>query len=540
MMPRVHGLMLISGAVVTTALSFAGCFFDPGYDDCSLFPGPGCGTSSTTSSTTGTGGNDGGTGGGKPQCDGDPSGKNVVDDCGVFAQADAAPGGDGSQAKPFAKLADAIAEAQSTGKRVYACAGAPFAEAVTISAGIELYGGFDCASGWAWSQDARTVLNGPADTIALTIQGSAEGAKVEGLAITAASPSDMKGGGSSIAVAVDDVAATIERCDVKASDAADGVDGVTPSDPVTKGTDAPPPEATTMNACISQFALMGGMPGTTSCDDGDSSGGLGGTGGIPGTNNGDGVDGADGTPAGNTNHGPGASGVNDCADGTKGKKGDAGPAGPGGSELGDVLSLAGIANGDTTDGQTGTKAQGGGGGGGEKAGTFCQAGPMTVIGVGASGGGGGGGGCGGKGGGGGKAGGSSIAIVSAGNKLVLTEVTIAVGKAGKGGSGAAGQSGGAFGHGSDGGAASGISPSKAGCKGGDGGTGGDGGPGGGGRGGHALGIVYASAPSAGPALKMFTPGTPGDGGAAGSATGNGGAMGNAGQCWDFMANAACK
>ena len=36
-----------------------------------------------------------------------------------------------------ARSAKAVAAAQSAGKRVYACAGAPFVEAVTISAGIE-------------------------------------------------------------------------------------------------------------------------------------------------------------------------------------------------------------------------------------------------------------------------------------------------------------------------------------------------------------------------------------------------------------------
>jgi hypothetical protein len=488
----------------------------------------------------GPGGHDGGN---KPDCSGDPSDKNTIDECGVFAQADAAPGGNGSKAAPFSTLTDAITAAESTGRRVYACASKPFSEAVTISAGIEVFGGFDCAKGWAWSQDARTALNGPADTIALVVQKSAAGAKVEGFAITAASPSDMKGGGSSIAVAVDDVTATLKRCDVVAGDAADGVIGMTPSGFAMKGTDAATVGASgaPSDACVVQAGVMGGSSGSTTCDDGVTAGGNGGTGGITGTNSGDGADGGAGSPADPAN-GLGGAGESaaKCVNGTPGKDGDPGAAGPGGSPMGDHLALGGITNADMTDAQPGTKAQGGGGGGGAKSGVFCKVGANTVDGPGASGGGGGAGGCGGRGGGGGKAGGSSIAIVSLGTKLVLSEVTLTAGKAGKGGDGALGQGGGDPGLGAVGGAKSGLAGSTPGCKGGDGGLGGDGGPGGGGRGGHAIGLAYAKAPATTPVLKTFTPGTPGNGGAPGAAGGNSGANGSTGPCWDFGTHAACK
>jgi hypothetical protein len=489
----------------------------------------------------GSGGHGGGDGGLPPECLGDPGDKNITDDCGVFAQADAPTGGDGSKAKPFALLGEAITAAQSAGKRVYACAGAPFAEAVAISAGIEVYGGFDCANGWAWSADARAVLHGPADAVALTIGKNAGGAKVEGLAITAASPSDMKGGGSSIAVALDDVTATLERCEVTAGDAADGADGKTPTSPPTMGANAPVADPLTMNACVLPAAVAGGAPGVTTCDDGTTSGGSGGRGGITGTSNGDGQNGMDAQPpdAVKGKGGAGEDATNDCVDGTKGKSGTAGGAGPGGSAAGDALTLGGVTSSDATDGQTGTKAQGGGGGGGAKSGMFCGGG---VDGPGASGGGGGAGGCGGKGGAGGKAGGSSVAIVSLGTRLTLTEVTIAVGKAGKGGAGTTGQNGAGGGSGAAGGAASPSPPSKPGCKGGDGGLGGAGGPGGGARGGHAIGVAYAKAPTAAPVVKTFTPGNPGSGGPAGTGApmSSNGAPGNAGQCWDFGNNAACN
>ena len=486
----------------------------------------------------GTGGHDGGTGGNKPDCSGDPSAKNVIDDCGVFAQADATgTTEDGTQAHPYKTLQKAIDNA--AGKRVYACASAPFVEAVTIAVGVEMYGGFDCAKGWAWSQDKRSALNGPVDAVALTIGKGATGARVEGFAVTGASPGDMKGGGSSIAVAVDDVAAELVRCDVKAGDAADGVKGQKPSGTATKGADAAMPDPMTENACINAGSVAGGVAGMTTCDDGMSVGGVGGKGGVT-SNGGDGQKGADGSPtdAVKGKGGSGADAANDCNDGTKGKSGDAGGAAPGGSVAGDKLLLSGVSSADVTDGKPGAKAQGGGGGGGAKSGMFCGGG---VDGNGASGGGGGAGGCGGKGGGGGKAGGSSIAIVSLGTKLVLTGVTLATGKGGNGGGGVTGQAGGAAGAGAFGGASSGQAGSKPGCKGGDGGLGGDGGPGGGARGGHSIGIAYAKAPAPMPTIKTFTPGTPGDGGTAGTGapmTSNG-AKGAAAQCWDFGSNAAC-
>jgi hypothetical protein len=492
-----------------------------------------------TAGTAGTG--TGGTGGMKPDCSGIPSTKNTIDECGVFAQADATgTAEDGTQAHPYKTLQKAIDNAGE--KRVYACASAPFAEAATIAAGVELYGGFDCAKGWAWAPDKRSTLNGPADAVALTIEKGADGAKVEGFTITGASPSDMKGGRSSIAVAVDDVAADLVRCDVTASDAADGLDGQMPSGLAAKGADAALPDPTTMNACINPAAVTGGAPGMTSCDDGTTAGGLGGKGGITGTGSGDGQKGADGSPMDVTN-GIGGAGESaaKCAPGIAGKDGDVGVAGAGGAALG-ALALSGIVTSENTDGESGTKAQGGGGGGGARSGTFCIAGAMTVDGPGASGGGGGAGGCGGKGGGGGKAGGSSIAIVSLGTKLTLTEVTLGVGKGGKGGAGTSGQGGGALGLGALGGAASGTPPSKAGCQGGNGGVGGDGGPGGGGRGGHAIGLAYAKTPTAAPMIKTFTAGSPGGGGTAGNGApmSSNGSTGATGACWDFGAGAACE
>jgi hypothetical protein len=486
-----------------------------------------------------------GTGGGVPiACMPTEDGEPIDATCGVFASAAASPGGDGTKARPFASLQEAIDKAGSG--RVYACAaqGAAFAEAVTIAEGGEVYGGFDCEA-WTWSASARSAIEGPADRVALTVTDNAGGAKVKGFAIIAASATVA--GGSSIGVAVADVEAELAQVDVTAGDAMDGAMGETPAEVPQAGASAPDTEQTRpSNACAATNLVIGGTAGVTTCEDGETRGGDGGTGGITATAEGNGQQGADGAPMPEpnpNNKGLGGIGQTDaageCEPGTNGKSGDPGTAGAAGSDT--TLTLAGIAGGDGGTGISGKRGQGGGGGGGAKAGLFCKPGADIVEGAGASGGGGGAGGCGGKGGGGGKAGGSSVGILSLGTKLVLTEVTVTVGKAGKGGEGVAGQLGADGGAGAVGGARSDLVGSKAGCDGGRGGSGGDGGPGAGGRGGHAVGIAYATAPNAAPAVQ-FTPGTPGNGGGAapGGPPESAGAPGSAGLCWNFAAQSPCE
>ena len=516
-------------ATIAALVEGAGCYHAS--TDCDLFAcasGTGTGAGSTSSSTTGTGG------GGAPNCQGDPSEENVIDACGVFVQADASgTTEDGTQAHPYTTLQNAIDNAGT--KRVYACASAPYVEAVTIAAPVEMFGGFECMKGWAWKANGRSALHGPAGAVALTLTKQGDGSKVQGFAITSTNASAK--GESSVAVAVDAIAAMLISCEVTAGDGMAGEDGVTPAGTATKGTDASLPDAATMNACINPNALVGGAPGTLMCDDGITAGGQGGKGGlIVAMSIEDGKSGADGTLADAVNGAGGAGeSVTKCVVGTPGKDGDDGSVGDAGNSPG-AVSLKGISDTNMTDGKPGTRGNGGGGGGGAKSGLLLCAG--GVDGNGASGGGGAAGGCGGKGGGGGKAGGSSIAIVSLGTKLVMTNVVLKTGKGGAGGKGVGGQSGGAFGLGAIGGAASGGV--KAGCQGGNGGAGGLGGPGGGGRGGHSVGIAYASAPTAPPIFKGFMGGTEGPGGTAGpgNATGNG-ASGAKGACWDFSKNASC-
>ncbi|WP_437295175.1 hypothetical protein [Sorangium sp. So ce426] len=527
--PAHHASVLVVGPLIAS-IALAGCFPFPLFDDCEH-----------TLTHCALGGAGGGGGDIIPACKANPTedASTVTEECAVFANASAKPGGDGTKAKPYASLGEAIANAN--GKRVLACASEAFPESVTIDAGVEVIGGFDCAADWTWSAEARSAIDAPADRIALTLTEGASGAKVRSFAVRAASA--MEPGGSSIGVAVADVEAELAHVDVTAGDGMDGARGETPAEAPQAGASAATTSAS--NACELPADVRGGEAGVTTCEDGETRGGRGGPGGSPGTEDGNGQRGEDGAPMPEpnpNNKGLGGIGQTDAAEecrrGEDGKNGDPGVAGTAGS--GTTLTLAGIAGGDGGTGTPGKRGQGGGGGGGAKAGLFCTAGADTVEGPGASGGGGGAGGCGGKGGGGGKAGGSSIGILSLGTKLVLTDVTVAVGKAGKGGDGAGGRGGGLGGSGSAGGTPSSIGGSI-GCDGGRGGQGGTGGPGAGGRGGHAVGIAYAAAPGAVPAVQ-FTPGTAGDGGKAapGGPPESAGAPGSARLCWDFAAQSPCE
>ncbi|MGK3968879.1 hypothetical protein WMF38_37245 [Sorangium sp. So ce118] len=312
----------------------------------------------------------------------------MIDECAVFASAGAAPGGDGTKARPYASLGEAIAKAK--GKRVLACTGGAFAESVRMEAGVEVIGGFDCGAGWTWSEGARSAIEGPADRIALTLTEVASGAKVRSFAVRAASATEP--GGSSIGVAVADIEAELAQVDVTAGDGVDGAKGETPADAPQAGA----PAGAVSNACDLVF---GGEAGVTTCEDGETRGGRGGPGGSPGMDDGNGQHGENGAPLPEPNPdeyglgGAGQTGGN-CRQGEPGAPGTTGEPGAPGSAT--TLALTGISGGDGGTGTSGKRGQGGGGGGGAKAGLFCPAGASTVEGAGASGGGGGAGGCGGK------------------------------------------------------------------------------------------------------------------------------------------------
>lgn len=512
---------LISGAVVFAigaAVYQTGCFFVADFQDCTLYPGAGCsgGTgagTTTTTSTTGTGANDGGS-----NCDPTLGAIDVF--CGgVFVSSSKGDDGNsGLQAAPLKSLAAALKKAGAG--RVYAC-GEIFTEAVKLDAGTTLHGALDCANGWAYDPQKKTVVTAAAGAIPLTLTSTVVSAQVLDLKVVAADATAA--GGSSIAVLADHATATFTRCDLVAGNAIDGSAGMSGG-------------AQAMQAAGGQKGDDAGLAGTSNGGPGGTNvicnlpGGAGGGGGlIP---SGNGVDGLAGDNGSGGAKGTGQTTTAQCTPGTDGNLGMPGPAGPVMPGLG-TLDTSGYHGINGQPGQDGTNGTSGGGGGGSKA---------TVTAHGAGGGGGGAGGCAGKKGTGGTAAGSSIVLVSLSASVSLVSCTLGASKAGNGGAGGDGQ----FGQlgGSPGAVGNGGMGAGSGCAGGKGGDAGNGGNGSGGLGGHSFGIALTgTAPVLDPATKAaVTFGAKGTGGKGGNmdADMNHGADGMAAACWDFAANAACK
>lgn len=400
-------------------------------------------------------------------------GNAVPDSCGTFVRLGGNDNNPGTRELPVATLAKAIKLAAGKGY-IYACT-ETFAENITLTAGLKLYGGLDCNQEWLYSGSGGTpTVIAPATGIPLVLTSSADGVRLRGFQFIA--PPGGAAGDSSIAVIATGVTGVIESSQLLTGDALAGGDGSDASpDPIEPTPNGVPGDT----ACSS--SNMVSAPGDTN-DCGDSSGGAGGVGGTSA-----GGSGAPGGPAAGAAGGAGDTGNGwTCAanggDGHSGADAVSAGAGKGGSALG-KLAADGYHGADGGNGENGRPGQGGGGGGG-RSGPQCMAGK-----VGAGGGSGGAGGCGGKGGGGGRAGGASIGLLSLASSLTLLDVVIITGRGGSGGKGGAGQPGASGGKGASGG--NGTLP---GCTGGDGGRGANGGSGGGGRGGHSIGIAYGGAP----------------------------------------------
>jgi hypothetical protein len=455
-----------------------------------------------------------------PECVPSDNKSPVAESCGVFVSSSKGDDmGAGSQVAPVKTLAKAIALAQSMGKPVYACAES-FSDVVTLPSGATLYGGLDCADGWAYVGAATKTTIAPvagagaAAPAGLVLGGGAGLTRVLDVAVKA--PDATTPGGSSIAVLITGGSAELARCELTAGAGMAGAVGATPSDLVgpEDPSDATIRGASGAAACLGDLAA--GNPGGGGTTNAMCSTAIGGTGGIGKVANGE--KGGDGEPLPAENPeewgvgGIGAT-VGACKPGEPGLLGSSG--GPGASasssQVG-TLSASGFVGAEGQPGQDGMPGQGGGGGGGAKGKTMCN---------GASGGGGGAGGCGGKGGRGGQGGGASIALASVGAAVILKDVTLTSANGGDGGEGGEGQNGATGGLGGVGG--TGATGTLAACDGGKGGQGGFGGKGGGGRGGPSLGVAHTGTAPVMDGGSIKT-GTPGKGGAGAEMT-NAGADG---------------
>lgn len=399
--------------------------------------------------------------------------------CGVFASSAAPAGGDGTKARPLRTLVEALASAEP-GSNVYAC-GEAFDEAVTVPAGVRLYGALDCKNGFRYAPGGGRTVIAPVSGVALIVShGDEEETRIVDVRVVA--PPAREPGGSSIAALVDRADVAFVRTTLIARNAADGLDGEPFTDVAPPGLDGAPGA----DACTAAD-VPGGEAVTTLCQRIASTGGRGGDGGAL-----EGQDGDDGAPAASSNHGEGQP-ANDpaarCSPGSSGASGEDGAPGLGGGYGGrGAIGTFGYSGLNGAAGAPGAVAQGGGGGGGVRGGAICG-GPASG---GASGGSGGSGGCGGLGGRGGMAGGASIALISLSPSRVRFEKAVLIaGRGGDGGDGGPGQLGGEGGHGAPGGGA--PATLLPGCPGGDGGRGGQGGRGGGGAGGHTIGIAFTGA-----------------------------------------------
>ncbi|WP_437782971.1 hypothetical protein [Sorangium sp. So ce1097] len=468
--------------------------------------------------------------------------------CGVFVRSSAGAGGDGSKERPFQSFAEAAA---TSPKRVYACgeAGEKYPEdtGVIFTDGVKIYGGFTaCDGAWTWSSEARATLQGPADAIALTLNGGNNRLENVDIAAADASAADADSPGrSSIALLANGGAVTVVNGKLEAGDATSGAPARTiAEDPMLDGIDG---EAG-LAACTPGAAHEGPAGPVTRCADGQSEGGKGGDGGaVTGTvaspMRSDAGGGTSGQPAASQpTQGAGGTGETAgqlCTEGKNGAPGDPGePARP--SEGLGTIDASGYTGAPAERGGTGKPGQGGGGGGGARGGVAMCGGTTRLLLPGASGGAGGSGGCGGHGGHGGHPGGSSFALVVINATISLDGVSLVAGDGGDGGPGGEGQFGGIGGSGGEPGDPAGDA--EASCLGGRGGRGGKGGPGGGGHGGHSLGVAFHGGEllTSDVSFEAGAEGTGGPGAGTGPNNGASGANGLAAECWNFAENTPCS
>jgi len=445
----------------------------------------------------------------------DPSQAGPDDTCGVFVSSTfGSDDNSGTLEHPVRSLGAAFALALRGARRVYACAEV-FEEQAEIPAGVELWGGLDCADGWMYvgATKKTTIAPGEAGVIPLRLlpgDGVARAIDVRAEAADGVQPSES----SIAAIVLPGARVEILRSELAAGDGAPGVDGeqgggsgalLTAEDGATGLPGA--------DACGGDV-VPGGASVVTECDGVESIGGKGGDGHMAYGTAGEHGQPMPASPDGI--HGEGGGGQNgshaQCAAGHVGHAGQDGEHGLGAAGMG-RLTLAGWEGERGQDGGNGRPGQGGGGGGASRGPLYYECGAGQPQ-AGASGGSGGSGGCGGKGGKGGGYGGASIGLISLSDDVTVRATIITTGDGGDGGRGGLWQGGGQGGQGALGGV--GVGSSVGACGGGRGGQGGNGGHGGGGLGGVTLGIVHVVEQPVTMEGVMIDTGRPGKGGLGGS------------------------
>ena len=428
----------------------------------------------------------------------------------------------GTQAQPKLTIGAGIGQAASQRKTQVLVGAGNYAEQVTLTSGIGIFGGYHSDRGWSRDQnpDATHIAGRPMGIRALNINAETW---VQMFTVDGANASSA--GESAFAVYARDVGVEQLILSHNVINAGSGADG-TPGNAGGVGSSGQPGSAGGAGSSGNGNGGGGGGAGASNCAPGGSGGGGGYNGGVSG-GGAPGSGGASGGAGVGTGCHPGGN------NGSGGAGGGAGASGGAGNGAGFVFMDAwvGTPGGDASPGNTGGGGGGASGGGGTTSCTTCSAVPCDLwLGCacnadrGGGGGGGGGGGCGGTGGTGGTAGGGSFGVflVRASPRFEANNITAA-----NGGRGGAGGGGGAGGTGAaGGGGGSGADDSGAGGVGGRGGNGGSGGAGGGGSGGVSF-AVYMALGSA-PTINGDNVLNAGNGGAGGASAGNRGAAGAAG------------
>lgn len=432
----------------------------------------------------------------------------------------------GTKASPK-KTIQAGISAQVAGKEVYVSKGS-YAEAITLSNGVSVFGGYDAANNWSRTSGNTTTIAGPT-AIAVTATNLSQATQIQLFSIT--SP-DLSGtpatgdGASSIGILVtgSNGAVTVRGISIAAGK---GAPGLTQS-AATIGANG--------NPGVNSAGIFPGIGGASSCGATGGSGAAGVTtgqvSGIAGNNGFTAAGGGSGANGGNPGSPGACTGLSPASDGghapavsSSPVPGSAGANGGAGSATGTLSVSGGYQPSPGTVSTPGTAGGGGGGGGsggGTQSGTNGLCTDCATLNSGA-GGGGGAGGCGGGAGLNGRGGGGSFAIIAVSSNVIVDTVQMTTAAGGNGGSGGDGAAGGNPGSPGSGAAGANRSNSCAfhfagnGASGSAGAAGGKGGAGAGGAGGPSICIVYTgTAPST--SGIQCTPGTGGNGGSGGTGT----------------------
>jgi hypothetical protein len=121
---------------------------------------------------------------GKPKpITGTPVDAELNENYGVFVAPSGEEGAPGTRQAPLSTIAEGVALAKETGKRVYVCEGS-YAEQLTIEDGISVIGALDCATATWKSGGEPSKLEGPASPV-LRARDIVTPTRLDGFTVTA-------------------------------------------------------------------------------------------------------------------------------------------------------------------------------------------------------------------------------------------------------------------------------------------------------------------------------------------------------------------